>query len=249
MPEIDVTFCVAFLIVIGAGATAGLAGFGFSIVSVPILLLLFDPATVITLNKVLTLGTIWVILIGAWGAISWYHLRRIVPFALIGLFVGVTLLRVLDDDAIKLLAGVVVIFFALLLLRGGVKALPERPWMAPIAGLVSGTLSTSIGMSGPPVVLLFTVLAVPVPVFRATSVCYFLLSDLIGFPTLIVQGIVTRDDVILALLLAPAAVIGRLIGSWLVPFVSPLAFRRATLGLLLVTGAIAVVNVLGTSLY
>lgn len=249
MPEIDATFWIAFLIVIGAGATAGLAGFGFSIISVPTLLLLFDPATVITLNKVLTLGTIWVILIGAWGSISWRHLRRTVPFALIGLFVGVSLLRVLDDDAIKLLAGLVVIFFALLLLRGGVKALPERSWMAPLAGLVSGTLSTSTGMAGPPVVLLFTVLAVPVPVFRATSVCYFLLTDLIGFPALIAQGIVTRDDVILALLLSPAAIIGRMLGSRLVPFISPLAFRRATLGLLLVTGAIAVVNVLSGTVF
>lgn len=248
MPEIDATFWAAFLIVIGAGAIAGLAGFGFSIVSVPTLLLLFDPATVITLNKVLTLGTIWVILIGAWGDISWAYLRRIVPSAMAGLFVGVTLLRVLDDGAIKLLAGLVVILFALLL-RGGVKAMPDRSWMAPLAGFLSGTLSTAIGMGGPPVVLLFTVLAVPVPVFRATSVAYFLLIDLIGFPTLIVQGIVTRDDAILATLLAPAAIIGRMIGSRLVPFISPLAFRRATLGLLLVTGAVSVVNVLGVWLY
>lgn len=246
MPEIDATFWVALLIVVGAGATAGLAGFGFSVVSVPTLLLLFDPATVITLNKVLTLGTIWVILIGVWGSISWAHLRRIVPFSLAGLFVGVSMLRVLDDAAITLLAGVVVISFALLLLRGGVKALPERAWMAPLAGFVSGTLSTATGMAGPPVVLLFTVLAVPVPVFRATSVAYFLVIDLIGFPALIVQGIVTRDDVILALLLAPAAVIGRMIGARLVPWVSPLAFRRATLGLMLLTGAISVLNVLAT---
>lgn len=244
MPEIDATFWIAVLIVVGAGATAGLAGFGFSIVSVPTLLLLFDPATVITLNKVLTLGTIWVILIGAWGSVSWRHLRRIVPFGLAGLLAGIGLLRVLDDTAIKLLAGAVVIFFAALLLRGGIRALPERRWMAPVAGLASGTLSTSIGMAGPPVVLLFTVLAVPVPVFRATTVCYFLLTDLIGFPALISQGIVTRDDVVLALLLSPAAIVGRMIGSRLVPYVSPLAFRRATLGLLLVTGTIAVANAL-----
>ena len=141
MPEIDATFWVAVLIVIGAGATAGLAGFGFSVVSVPTLLLLFGPVTVSTINKVLTLGTIWVILIETWRAVSWRHLLRILPFAMVGLFTGVSLLRVLDDEAIPLLAGVAVIFFAVLLLRGGIKALPERPWMAPLAGLVSGTLS------------------------------------------------------------------------------------------------------------
>jgi hypothetical protein len=42
--------------------------------------------------------------------------------------------------------------------------------------------------------------------------------------------------------LAPVALLGRLIGIRLVPLVSPLAFRRATLGLLLVTGSVSIVS-------
>lgn len=242
MPEFDLTFVWAMLIILGAAAVSGLAGFGFSIVSVSPLLLLYEPATVIALNKILTLGTTWIILIGAWQFISWRHLKRIVPFALVGLFFGVAILKSVDAGTIKLAVGIVVIGFALLLLSGVVRVIPERGWMAPVAGLVSGISSTSTGMSGPPLVLFFTCVGLPLEVFRATSVIFFFSIDLVGFPALMQQGVIARGDVVLALWLAPMALVGRWLGSLLLPYVTPASFRRVVLVMLLVTGGIAVAN-------
>lgn len=234
----------AAAIVFVAAATSGLAGFGFSIISVTPLLLFHDPGTVLAINKILTLGTTWIILVSIWRAISWARLARLVPFALIGLFAGVWVLKQLDGDAIRLMVAIFVMAFALLLLSGNLRELPERRWMAPLIGLVSGISSTSTGISGPPLVLYFTVIGLTVEVFRATTVMYFILLDIIGFPTLIAQGLITRDDVVLSLWLAPAALLGRWVGSWLVPYVTPASFRRIVLAMLLVTGVVAIVNVL-----
>jgi len=233
---------LAVAIVIVAGAISGLAGFGFSIISVSPLLLLFEPTTVIALNKILTVGTTWIILVGAWRHISWAHLRRIVPFALVGLFGGVAILESVPAETIRLAVGVVVILFALLLLSGTVRHTTERPWMAPAAALASGVSSTSTGMSGPPLVLFLTVVGMPVEVFRATSVIYFLTLDAVGFPTLVLQGLIRGDDVVLALWLAPAALLGRWLGSLFVPYVTPVSFRRVVLVLLLLTGSVAIAN-------
>lgn len=244
VPLFDLAFLAAVAIVFVAAATSGLAGFGFSIISVTPLLLFHDPGTVLAINKILTLGTTWIILIGIWRAISWARLAHLVPFALVGLFVGVWALQQLDGDAIRLVVAIIVMAFALLLLSGILRQLPERRWMAPLTGLVSGILSTSTGMSGPPLVLYFTVIGLSVEVFRATTVMYFILLDIVGFPTLIAQGVITRDDVVLTLWLAPAALLGRWAGSWLVPYVTPASFRRIVLAMLLVTGVVAIVNVL-----
>ncbi len=244
IPTFDLTFVAALLIVLVAAAVSGLAGFGFSIVSVTPLLFFFEPGTTLAINKILTLGTTWIILIGIWHAISWPRLVRLVPFALVGLFGGVWLLTHLDGNTIRLAVAVMVMAFALILLSGVVREVPEKSWMAPITGLVSGISSTSTGMSGPPIVLYFTVIGLSVDVFRATTVMYFILLDVIGFPTLIIQGLITFDDVVLAVWLAPSALLGRWIGSWLVPFVTPESFRRLVLALLLVTGVVAIVNVL-----
>lgn len=239
---IDSVFLLACLIMFTATVVSGLAGFGLSIVSIPPLLLLYEPGTAIALNKILTLGTTWIIIVEAWKHISWRWISRILPLALAGLFAGSWLLRVLDPNVIKVIAGAIVFALAVLLLAWHPHALPERPWMAPLVGLLSGAASTSTGMAGPPLVLFFTLMAVGKQTFRATSAMYFITLDIVGLPTLIGQGSVSGSDLRLALALAPVAVIGRLLGAKLVPYVSPLAFRRATLGLLLVTGTVSMVT-------
>lgn len=242
MIEIDGVFLLACLIILLATVVAGLAGFGLSILSVPPLLLLYDPSTVIALNKILTLGTTWVILVEAWRHISWRWIAKLLPAALAGLFVGSWLLRVLDANVIKVIAGVIVVALAVLLLTWQPHALRERSWMAPVVGLVSGTSSTSVGMAGPPIVLFFTVMGVSKEVFRATTATYFIAGDVVALPALIAQGTVGGDDLRLSLALAPVALVGRLIGIRLVPLVSPHAFRRATLALLLITGTVSIVT-------
>jgi uncharacterized membrane protein YfcA len=242
MIEIDGMFLLACLVVLLAATVSGLAGFGLAIISIPPLLFIYEPPTVIALIKVLTLGTTWIIVADAWRDISWRWIARIAPTALIGLFIGSWLLRVLDADAIKVIAGAVVFVLALALLTWQPHAVRERGWMAPALGLVSGTGSTAVGLSGPPVVLFFTVMRVGKETLRATIAMYFVVLDLIGLPTLVAQGSVDGDDLRLALAIAPVAVVGRLVGIRLVRFVSPLAFRRVTLGLLLVTGATSVIT-------
>ena len=240
--EIDGVFLLACVVVLVAATISGLAGFGLATVSIPPLLFVYEPATVIALIKIITIGTTWIIMVHAWRDISWRWIARLAPTALVGLFVGSWLLRVLDADVIKVIAGVVVFVLALALLRWQPRGFRGRPWMVPALGLVSGTGSTSVGLSGPPVVLYFTMMDVGKATLRATIATYFVTLDLIGLPTLVSQGTVTTDDLKLALSLAPVAVIGRLLGIRLVPYVSALAFRRVTLGLLLVTGAVSIVT-------
>jgi uncharacterized membrane protein YfcA len=246
MPDFDGIFLLTGVIVFVAAAVSGLAGFGFSIVSVPVLLMVHPPGTTLALNKVLTLGTTWVILLDTWRFISWRRLARLLPVAYAGLFLGVALLLAVEATTIKLIVGVMVIAFALLLLSGRIRVVAERPWMAPLTGLCSGISSTSTGMSGPPLVLYFTVIGMGVQAFRATSVTYFLALDLVGFPALLSRGVISRDDLVLAVLMMPPALAGRWAGSWLVPHISPARFRRLVLALLLFTGAIAIIDVART---
>jgi uncharacterized membrane protein YfcA len=237
---IDAVFLIACVVIAGAAIVSGLAGFGMGIVAIPLMLTLYDPGTVIALLKVITIGTTWIVSVHGWRDISWRRIVQMVPPALVGLFIGGWVLAALDPAAIKAIAGAIVFLLAALLLTWRPVALRERPWMAPAVGLVSGVGSTSTGMSGPPLVLFFTVTGVDKLTFRATAATFFVLTDIVGLPALIGQGAVSGDDLRLALALAPVALIGRIVGIRLVPLVSPVAFRRATLALLLVTGSVSV---------
>jgi uncharacterized membrane protein YfcA len=242
MIEFDIAFALACAVVLFATIVAGLAGFGLTIISVPPLLLIYEPASVIALMKILTLGTTWVILIDAWRFISWRWIVRILPMSLAGLFLGSYLLRILNADIIVVAAGAIVFVLAVRLLSWHPGETQERGWMAPLVGFTSGTSSTLTGMPGPPLVVFLTAMQVETQVFRATSAMYFISLDVVGLPTLISQGTVTAADVGLSLWLAPVAIVGRFLGGRLVPYVSPLAFRRATVTLLMVTGVVSMVN-------
>lgn len=194
----------------------------------------------------LALATSWLILLDSWREIRWRTLPEILPTALLGQVPGIILLRDLDAAALKLLAGAVVVGFALLVLRGFAISGAERKVAGLVAGGTSGILSTSTGLSGPPIVFLFTLRRYPVTAFRATTVTFFVIIDLVSLPALFAEGIIDRATIWTVLILSPAAFAGRFAGARLNRYVSPPQFRRITLVLLLLTGLIGIAGALQT---
>jgi uncharacterized protein len=241
---IEATFLAALLVVFVAGGVSGLAGFGFALVVVTPLLLLYDPPIVVTLSIVLTLVTNWIVIVGAVAAIQRRTVLALLPGACIGLAIGAQLLRALDASAIELIAGVVVVTFTVMLMAGLNLPGAESKAAVGLSGLISGVLGTSTGISGPPVVTLFIARRFSPQAFRVSIATYLLAIDAIGFAILIGQGTVRIEQLRVALALLPAAILGTLAGRRLAGRISPELFRRLTLVLLLVTGIVGTVNAL-----
>jgi len=232
---------VAAVIILAASTISGITGFGFGLISVPPLLIFFDPSAVLTITKVLTICTTWIVIASAWRELQPRLLLRILPFSFVGALLGLQLLRIASADAIKVFASAIVVAFSLLLLRG----LPQREFksrlLAPLAGFVSGTMSTTTALSGPPIILYFTITKVPVQTFRVTIASYFVLLDLFGLPALIRGDFVTKHDFKIALLMVPMAFAGRWWGSRLSHRFSREQFYRLTLIILIATGGLGTV--------
>lgn len=236
------TLLIAMAIAGCGGVISGLAGFGFALVVVPPLLMLYPPATVTAVAVSLTLATGWVVLLGSWRSVQGRTVLALAPGATIGVFLGTVLIRELEPALIKLIAGAVVVLFALSALRGWKLNAVHHPLAAPIAGLASGTLNTSTGMAGPPVALLFTTREYDMQAFRSSIMAYFYYVDLIGISLLIQQGIVGRSELAIVVRLLPAAIVGGFIGRRLVGRLSQSQFRMVTLVMLLATGGIGIVT-------
>ncbi len=235
---------VAVGIVLAAGGVSGFAGFGFSLVSVPLLLQIFDPATVVTLSTALGLATNWIIVLDSWREVRVRTVLALLPWACGGLVVGVEMLKLLDPVYLKLLAGLVVIGLAVLLLCG--RALPgaRTPWATALVGATSGALNTSTGLSGPPIVLLFTARDFGKGDFRASASAYFFPINVIGLVLLVARGVVHGPQLGATALLVPPALIGTLAGHTLLKRVSNASFRTLTLYLILLTGLVGAATAL-----
>ena len=130
----------------------GVTGFGASPITIPVLVHVLPLVFVLPLAAILDLGS---------GLALGLHTRRqadirelltLVPFTLVGLTLGVTLLVHLPRKATLLALGLFVCAYALhVMLRRVTTRRLTRWWAAP-AGLVGGVVGALFGMGGPPYV-------------------------------------------------------------------------------------------------
>lgn len=228
-----------------AGVAGGFAGFGISVVLVPLLLLVYEPATVVALNGVLSAAIAAAVVRDSWREADRRVVLALLALALPGLAAGAEALRVLDPAYLRLAVGVMVVVSAVLLLRNDVR-LPGAgtQWGPPVVGLASGALASSTGLSGPPAALLLTSRGLPKGAFRASIALYFLGLDLALLAVLALWGHLEPGLAPLALFLVLATLVGKALGTALFRRVSQKTFRVAVLGTVVLTGALGIATAL-----
>ena len=235
---------VALFAALLAGTVTGLTGFGLALISTPLLLFVYEPRTVVVLT---VFFSIFINIAVVWD--SWREARRRLALALllpsvVGVVLGAEVLRVLDPLYIRLAVGAVVVLSALVLMRDVRLPGAETRWGPLVAGSASGALSTSTGLAGPPIVLLLASRGLPKAEFRSTSALYFLAMSVVGLLVLAGRGLVEADEMRLALVLVPAAIVGKIVGTAFLKKVSERAFRALSLGLVILTGTLGVATAL-----
>jgi uncharacterized protein len=231
-----------------AGASIQAAtGFGFALVLSPALFAVLDPteavATLLALGLVLNVF----VLIEDGGHADWRRIAPMLLAALPGLVAGLALLALLSKEALQIAVGLAVIGAAALQLTAR-RAANERAHRVELPGSVglavgflSGALTTSISVSGPPIVLWLEAHGIGPSEFRASLAASFLALNLIGWVMLIAaEGGPSVDAGVVAPLLG-VVVVGYALGT--------LAFRRLggerffgiALALVLCTGAASLV--------
>lgn len=231
---------VALVAALLAGTVTGLTGFGLALVSTPLLLFVYEPRTVVVLTVFFSIFINIAVVRD-----SWREARRPLALALlvpsvVGVVLGAEVLRLVDPVYIRLAVGVVVVFSASLLVREVRLPGAGTRWGPVVAGSASGALSTSTGLAAPPIVLLLASRGLPKEAFRSTSALYFLAMSLVGLLVLAGRGLIEGGEIRLALVLVPAALVGKMVGTALLTRVSEKAFRALSLGLVILTGTLGV---------
>ena len=229
---------VALFVALLAGSVSGLTGFGLALIAVPLLLFVYEPATVVVLVFVLSVFINVAVIWDSWHDADRRLVLSLLPPAAVGVFVGAEVLYYADPLYIRLGVGMVVVFSALLLLREVRIPAAERWLGTVVAGSTSGLLSTSTGLAGPPIVLLFAARRLPKHAFRGSSALYFLVMSFVGLAALTNRGLLDAAQIPLALALIPAAFLGKVLGTALLERISDKTFRSVTLGVVILTGAL-----------
>lgn len=214
-----------FLAVAAGAALQSATGFGFSLLSAPILFAVIDPQPAIGLLAVLGMEVNLMTLLteGRRPRPLTREAVVLVGCALPGALLGVVVLRNLDAVALQVLlsAGIIATLLVrhVLSTRSAIVPVlhdgprPRPAWSAPLAGLLSGALSTSTSTSGPPLLLHLLGRGARPSVVRDTlTVCFLSLGLITPVALLVTRTTEAIPDAGLAATLVPAAFAGHLLG-------------------------------------
>lgn len=147
------TLIVVALVVFAGYMVFGLTGFGASPITIPVLVHVLPLTFVLALAALLDLCSAAALGLHTRRQADGRELVRLVPFTLLGLALGVTLLVNLPRATTLLALGVFVCVFAVHVAARRQSARGVSPvWAAP-AGIVGGAIGALFGMGGPPYVM------------------------------------------------------------------------------------------------
>jgi len=217
-PEFAVAFLVSFL----AAALHSTVGFGFALLSVPVLSLLnplFAPVPQLLVVFPLTLA----IVLRERDAIEVRSTLWIFAGRVPGALIGVALLKLLSGAALDVLMSVMVIVgVAIVLSRGTFRRTAVREFSA---GVASGTMAMVSAIGGPPIALLYR--NDSGPTVRANLGLVFAIGLCITISVRALAGKVSWDEVVIGAALLPAVGLGLRASKKLIPRVDGPRLRNA----------------------
>ena len=169
---------------------------------------------------------------------DWRTLVRLLPSAMIGVVIGVFYFARVDGDGVRLTIGVILL--VLVIVTVGRRQLAQRrdasgaagdrlpPTRAAAAGSRPGAAATAQGIgygllggfttmvanaAGPVMSLYFYAMRMPVLTFLGTSAWYFAIVNLFKVPFSAGLGLITRDTLVMDVMLIPAVFLGAYAGT------------------------------------
>ena len=161
---------------------------------------------------------------------EWHNIRKLVPWAFVGLIAGIVVGSFINDIQFKALIGIIVIICLGILLYTEKKdrniTVPEKPWLFALTGIAAGFASMIGNAAGPIFSVYLLARGFKKYDFMGTTAWFFLIINLSKIPLQVfVWHNVTAKSFIMAALMLPAIALGAFIGSVIIKKINEKFFR------------------------
>lgn len=227
------TFIIVFLIVFTGALTQGLTGFGFAIITVPLLSLIMDIKIAIPLGAVCGLLINLTLFLNFKKRIDINEIKLLMAGGLTGIPIGAFFLKTAHPELIKILLGSLILVFALFMLSGiKFRRVINLKW-GLFFGFLSGVLGGAFNTNGPPVLIYSLVQGWDRHRLKASLAAYFLSTSIVIVISHLAAGILTGKIMVQFLCLLPAIGGGLIAGNLLYDRISAKLFNKLIFWLLI----------------
>ncbi|HEY8392799.1 MAG TPA: sulfite exporter TauE/SafE family protein [Capillibacterium sp.] len=230
------------LIVFFASLLQATVGFGFSLLSVPLLVTILPVTMVTPLIVLCCLLNNVIVLLDYKAYLRFSEVWLLIFFGITGIPLGVYALKHLDQNILKLVIGAVIIITGLAMLGGFQIKFRHKIVGSSIAGFMSGVLNGGFGMSSPPIVLFLTNEGYPKNRFKADLVLYGIITNLVTILSFSLENLINLGIIKMAGFCGTMVFLGSFLGLRIAKEITESVFRRLTLWFLVGMGLITVLN-------
>lgn len=223
----------ALACVFGAAIVRGYSGFGFSLLTITALSLVFRLAEVVPAIFMLEIAASLHLMPGIWRDIQWRSLGPLVLGCTFATPFGVAVMAHAPVAPLQLGLAAFVMIATILMWHGFALKRAPGPAAALATGSAAGFANGAIGIGGPPVILFYFSSPAGALAGRASLIAFFFVTDAIGLLFQTRAGLITGQAILLAALFLPALLAGVWLGSRSFKTANPDAFRRWILILLM----------------
>jgi len=224
--DVSVTVAMAICaIAFVAGSARGFSGFGAALIFMPLASSVAPPRLVAALLLLIDFVAAAPLLPNAWQKADRKATAVIVLGALIGVPIGTYFLSVLDPVTTRWIISCFVAALLALLLSGWRYRGEDHVWLSVGVGGVSGFCSGLAQTGGPPIVGYWLGRPIDTTVARANIVLFFGASDFFSMVSYATTGLITRDSILLSLVVGPVYALGVAFGASLFGRASDKVFR------------------------
>ncbi|WP_427127409.1 sulfite exporter TauE/SafE family protein (plasmid) [Priestia megaterium] len=231
---------VLIIIVLVASLLQTSTGYGFSIVGTPFLLLIYPAHMAIQINIILSICLSAFMIFKIRKEIDKALLVRLIKGSVMGLIFGIFIYLFFDIQLLKMTVGALILFLTILLiLKLTINRTQNKDF---ITGGISGLLTTSIGVPGPPLLLYFSGAGIDKTTLRSTTLAYYLFVYFVSLVMQISFGGTSKETWIFSLIAISPLFAGIMLGQLFFKWISQKVFRIITYIILMFTGVYLLVT-------
>src|SRR3989344_35056 len=227
---------IIFSLIMGfASFLQALTGFGIALIVVPISLLILDKTIVVVALVIVSIVLNGFLIKQIKIAPDKQLLYPLIISSAFGIPLGIWILSVVPINIMKIIVSILSIIFSIIFYKTKI-ILPKTKILGIVIGWLSGILQTSIGMSGPPVVLLLSNFYKNKDDLRKNLVSFFFFMNIIALLFFLLSSTKIYKGILYGIYVLPMVLIGAYIGNKIVKHVPQNIFRLLTFALVGLTG-------------
>lgn len=231
---VDYTVLALIMIVFIGAFTQGLTGFGFALISVPLLSLIMDVKAAIPLGALCGLVINILLFLKYKNRIVLREIAPLAAGAFLGIPTGAILLREAHPGIIKIILALVILAFALFSLLGRVRKKEISANWGYFYGIMAGILGGAFNTNGPPVLIYSYLKGWDKNKMKASLIGFFTFTSVVIVSSHAAAGLITKDILVQFLYLLPVIAAGIVYGNHLFSRISAKIYNKVIIYSLIV---------------